>query len=79
MKEVSVTELRQNLQAFLARVERGQRLRITSRGRIVAEITPPAADPEQSTALRRRLLGSVIRYEGATDPTFESDEWEMNR
>lgn len=79
MKEVSVTELRQNLQAFLARVERGHRLRVTSRGKVIAEITPPAADPERAAASRRRLLGSIVRYEKPTAPTFDPGEWDMNR
>lgn len=79
MKEVSVTELRRNLQAFLARVSRGQRLRITSRGRAIAEITPPIPDSDQAAAARDRLRSSVVRYDSPTAPTFAPDEWEMHR
>jgi len=38
VKEVNVTALRQNLPNYLALVERGE----TVRGRVIAEITPPA-------------------------------------
>lgn len=79
MKEVSVTELRQNLQAFLTSVSRGHRFRVTSRGKVIAEITPPQPDPDKSAAARQRLRASVVRYDDPTAPTFESGEWEMNR
>jgi antitoxin (DNA-binding transcriptional repressor) of toxin-antitoxin stability system len=79
MKEVSVTELRRNLQAFLAKVSRGDRLRVTSRGRAVAEIGPPVAAPDNAAAARARLRGSIVRYDRPTAPTFAPEEWEMNR
>jgi antitoxin (DNA-binding transcriptional repressor) of toxin-antitoxin stability system len=79
MKEVSVTELRRHLQAFLAKVSRGDRLRVTSRGRAIAEIGPPVAEPDRVAAARVRLRGSVIKYIDPTAPTFAPGEWEMNR
>ncbi len=79
MKDISVTELRRNLQAFLAKVSRGDRLRVTSRGRAIAVIGPPVAEPDRSAAARARLRGSVVRYDDPTAPTFAVEEWEMNR
>jgi prevent-host-death family protein len=79
MKEVSVTELRRNLRAFLARVRRGDRLRVTSRGRPVAEIGPPVADADRAADARARLYASVLRYYHPSEPTFAPEEWEMNR
>ena len=38
--EVSVRELRQNLSVYLRRVEGGEALRVTTRGRPVAMLTP---------------------------------------
>ena len=46
MKEVNVTELRQNLPGYLAKVQRGERINVTSRGKIVAELAPPASSPD---------------------------------
>lgn len=78
MKEVNVTALRQNLPDYLAMVERGERLSITVRGRVIAEIAPPAPADEQSSAARARLHGSLIRYDAPFEPAVAADEWEMN-
>jgi len=43
MKDVKVTGLRQKLHKYPAKVRRGERLRVTSRGQVIAEIAPPAA------------------------------------
>jgi prevent-host-death family protein len=79
MKDVKVTVLRQNLPAYLARVRRGERLRITSRGRVIAEITPPSAAKDDAQAARRRLQGSVRRYERPLAPVIDPGEWDVNR
>jgi prevent-host-death family protein len=79
MKDVKVTDLRQNLPAYLARVRRGERLRVTSRGRVIAEIAPPAPSPDEVAAARARLRGSVRRYERPLEPVIDPGEWDMNR
>jgi prevent-host-death family protein len=79
MKDVKVTELRQNLPDYLARVRRGERIRVTSRGRVVAEISPPAASPDRAAAARARLRDSVRRFDRPLDPVIAPGEWEMNR
>ena len=79
MKNVNVTELRQNLPAYLAKVKRGERLRITSRGKVIAQITPPVASKAEIAAARRRLRGSVLRYDRPLDPVIDPSEWEVNR
>lgn len=76
---VSVTRLRGRLQEFLAKVERGQRLRITSRGRVIAEIGPPAPLGDEARAARERLRGSVLKYEDPLLPVFEPGDWDMHR
>jgi prevent-host-death family protein len=79
MKEVNVTELRQNLPAYVARVRRGERIRVTSRGRVVAELAPPAASPDAAAEARARLQGSVRRYERPLEPVIDPGEWDVNR
>ena len=79
MKEVNVTELRQNLPEYLARVQRGEKLRVTTRGRAIAEIAPPSASAEEAKAARARLRGSILRDERPLDPVIGPEEWEMNR
>ncbi|MBI4290871.1 MAG: type II toxin-antitoxin system prevent-host-death family antitoxin [Betaproteobacteria bacterium] len=79
MKNVKVTELRQKLPEYMARVRRGERLRITSRGNVIAEISPPSAAKDEAQAARARLRGSVRRYERPLDPVIEPSEWDVNR
>ena len=79
MKEVNVTELRQNLPGYLAKVQCGERIRVTSRGKVVAELAPPARSPDIIAAARARLRGSVLRYERPLEPVLYASEWDMNR
>jgi prevent-host-death family protein len=79
MKEVKVTELRQNLPGYLAKVQRGERIKITSRGKVVAELAPPASPPDMVAAARARLRGSVRRYARPLAPVVDANEWDMNR
>ncbi len=79
MKDVKVTVLRQKLPEYLARVRRGERIRVTSRGKAIAEIAPPSAAKEEAEAARKRLRGSVSRYERPLEPVIEPGEWEVNR
>lgn len=79
MSDVNVTELRQNLPAYLAKVRRGQRIKVTSRGQVIAEIVPAAPSTDAAEAARARLRGSVVKYERPLEPVFDPTEWEMNR
>lgn len=79
MKMVKVTELRQNLPQYLARVRRGERIRVSSRGKAIAELAPPAATPAEVEAARKRLKGSVVQYDRPLDPATEAGDWEANR
>jgi antitoxin (DNA-binding transcriptional repressor) of toxin-antitoxin stability system len=78
-KEVNVTELRQNLPTYLARVRCGERIRVRSRGRIIAEIAPPTPEKGEAVAARARLRNSVLRFEKPTAPVLDPLEWDMNR
>jgi prevent-host-death family protein len=79
MARVNVSELRQNLPAYLARAARGERIRVTSRGKVIAEITPPAAAPDEVRAARARLRGSVRRYDRPLEPVIDPGDWDANR
>jgi prevent-host-death family protein len=39
MREINVTELRSRLPQYLRQVQKGEELRITSRGKVIARIT----------------------------------------
>ncbi len=79
MSEVNVTALRQHLPEYLARVERGERILVTSRGRVIAEIAPPTPEIHAADTARARLKGSLVRYDAPLEPVLPAEEWEMNR
>jgi prevent-host-death family protein len=69
-RKVNVTELRQNLPAYLAEVHMGREIEVTSRGKVIARIVT-GGDPHQEA--RERLLavrkhchvGDVVSPTGA--------------
>jgi len=76
MALVSVSDLRQHLPAFLKRVQAGEELQVTSRGRIIARIAPerdPADEARQwLLELRDRVsLGDVVQ--GIPDVEWSGD------
>jgi prevent-host-death family protein len=79
MATVKVTDLRQNLPAYLARVKRGERIEVTARGKVIAEIVAPARPGTEAEVARARLRGSVLRYDEPFAPAFDPAEWEVNR
>jgi len=72
---VNITELRQNLPAYLKRVRQGKRIRVTSHGQIVAELTPPTASADEVALARKKLRGSVVRYDNPFEPAFPVEDW----
>ena len=79
MEEVKVTDLRQNLPEYLAKVRRGQRVRVTSRGKVIAEIAPPSTSKKEVEAARARLRHSVLRYDKPLEPAIDPAEWDVNK
>ena len=79
MPGVNVTSLRQHLPEYLARVARGERLSVTLRGRVIAEISPPTPPADTAAAARGRLKGSLLRYDQPLEPVLPADDWDMNR
>lgn len=58
MREIGVRDLRAQLSSVLRRVERGERVKVTSRGRPVAEIVP--VGPERSETMRRLIAEGKV-------------------
>jgi prevent-host-death family protein len=79
MTDVNVTDLRQNLPSYLERARRGELIRVTSRGTVIAEISGPKAAEEEAGLIRKQLRGSVVHYESPTHPTSAPEEWAANR
>ncbi|MBA3595868.1 MAG: type II toxin-antitoxin system prevent-host-death family antitoxin [Methylibium sp.] len=77
--DVDVSNLRQQLPDYLARVRQGEHVRVISRGRVVAELMPPAPAPDKAAAVRQRLKGSALRHDDPTGPVLAHQEWQMHR
>jgi prevent-host-death family protein len=65
MKEVNVTELRNNLPAYLGMVQGGEELLLTSRGKPIARVTPfvdgHSLAREQLALLRAKCrIGDIV-------------------
>lgn len=74
MTDISATELRRNLSTYLAKIRRGGRVRVTLRGKSIAEIVPPKFDEAPQIDARARRQGSVTRYERPLDPVLATNE-----
>ena len=55
MPKVNVTELRQNLPAYLAEAQKGKEIEVTSRGKVIARIV---AESDTHEHARARLLAA---------------------
>lgn len=75
---INVTALRDQLPACLARVTRGERIAITSRGRVIAEFAPPRPAADAAKAARALLRGSVVSFDRPLEPAMAPDEWDAN-
>jgi len=64
MVSVGVRELRQRASELLRRIERGETIEVTDRGRPVAILSPP---PEGSPLDRLRALGEIDPASGDLD------------
>ena len=63
MKTSEVREIKTRLSTFLRMVEQGERVAITRRGRVVAELGPPTHTTEEDAyaELRRRARAGTVR------------------
>ncbi len=79
MTDVSVTEFRQNLPFYLDRARHGERIRVTSRGEVIAELSGPKAAEDEAEFIRTQLRGSVLHYESPEAPSQPQEEWAANQ
>ena len=70
MKTAGVREIKNRLSAYLRMVEHGERVAVTHRGRVVAEIGPPTHTTEEDAhaELRRRARAGSVRLGAPNRP-----------
>jgi prevent-host-death family protein len=62
MISTGIRELKNNLSRYVRRVEAGERVAVTDRGRVVAELVPPSGKADPSRARYAALLeAGVVR------------------
>lgn len=76
MKDVSVTELRNRLPVYLGRVKTGEEILVTSRGKVIARLSP-AMDERQEARKQLEALRSKCRIGDVLSPLDET--WEADR
>lgn len=83
MTEVGIRELKNNLSRYIRRVAAGERLAVTDRGRVVAELTPPAAarsSDQRRSRYDKLVAAGVIRPPLVATPTDDPfADWPMLR
>jgi prevent-host-death family protein len=65
MREIGIGELKANLGSVLRRVGEGERVRITRRGRYVADLLPPETDPAEVQMRKLIAEGRVTPASGS--------------
>lgn len=70
MKMSGVREFKNRLSEYLRMIENGERVAVTRRGRVVAELGPPAQvmEDEAHAELRRRVRNRTIRLGAPNRP-----------
>jgi len=61
MTTASVSVLKAKLSEYLARVKRGEEVRVTDRGRAVARLVPTASDEKEQDRTARLVRMGVLR------------------
>jgi prevent-host-death family protein len=69
--DVGVRELKSRLSEYLARVERGETVHVTSRGRRVAQIVPAVGETAIERGLREGWITRQVDRPPATFTPFE--------
>ena len=76
MSKVNITELRQNLPAYLSRVRKGEEIRVAVHGKVIARIVP---EQDAAQAARKRLIALRKNARVGDVLTPSGDSWEAER
>jgi prevent-host-death family protein len=71
MKNVSISELRANLLKYLTLVQKGEQISVTSKGRLMATLTPPVSQQSAARKSLRALAETAVIHD-VISPTGES-------
>ncbi|TAJ77746.1 MAG: type II toxin-antitoxin system prevent-host-death family antitoxin [Gallionellaceae bacterium] len=77
MLEVSVTTFRNHIPDYLEKVRNGEDIALTSKGKIIAKLTPPSGNERQSARQQLAALRATSRIGDVVSPL--NADWEAGR
>ena len=63
MNTMNLADAKAHLSEVLDRVEKGERIIITRRGKVVAEIVPPQREPKRISAAKLAAFATALPYQ----------------
>ena len=60
MKNVSITEFRANLLKYLKLVQHGEQINVTSKGNLMATLTPPVSQQDAARSKLEKLAKTAV-------------------
>jgi prevent-host-death family protein len=63
MKNVSISELRANLLKYLTLVQQGEQINVTSKGKVLATLTPPVSQQDAAKLKLGKLAGTAVVHD----------------
>ena len=63
MKNVSISELRANLLKYLTLVQQGEPINVTSKGKVLATLTPPVSQQDAAKLKLGKLAGTAVIHD----------------
>ena len=71
MKNVSISEFRANLLKYLTLTQHGEHINVTSKGRVLATLTPAVSQQETARVNLRKLAETAVIHD-VISPTGEN-------
>ncbi len=63
MKKVSISEFRANLLKYLTQVQQGEQINVTSKGHLMATLTPPVSQQEAAITKLQKLAKTAVIHD----------------
>ena len=71
MKNVSISEFRANLLTYLKQVQQGEQINVTSKGYVLATLSPPVSQ-QKSAGMQLKKLADTAKIHDVVSPSGEN-------
>lgn len=76
MRSINITELRNHLPHYLSTVQRGNKILVTTHGKVIARIVPPV-DTKSEALKQLKILRKKCKVGDVVSPI--DDEWDATK